>query len=332
VDPARDAKLFAAGYLETRAISWAILNTKGTSAYAAGTSVHYSQTVRNPEGMGSGWAGVMHTDWSKVDVPRLAARALRKCVASINPRAIEPGRYTVILEPNATARMMIFAVSAMDRLGAERGENVYAGAVRGTTRIGERVFDEKITISTDPTDPNCLYIPFDGDGYPYRPVTWVEKGVLKELAYDSAYAQSKLGTDVPLLNSCSFRISGGDTSIEEMIATTERGVLVSHFDHIESEDPQSVQLSTVTRDGVWLIERGKITFPVKNMRVIESPMFIGANVLQLGKSERVLSSAWTSNSWLDLDNYTTEALGNIPIVAPPMKVRDFNFVSLADAV
>jgi predicted Zn-dependent protease len=332
VNSVRTAKMFAAGFAETRAVTWAIFNTRGLAAYAVGTAWRYSESVRNPEGTGSGWAGTTNTDWTKLDVPHLSERALQKCVASVNPVAVEPGRYTVILEPEAAGKFIKFAVASMDLQQAEGGGSAYSGKVQGKTKIGERIFDQRLTISTDPADPECSYIPFDGEGYPYQPVTWVEKGVLKELPYDSAYAIKNFGTDIPLSNPDAFRISGGDTSIEEMITTTERGLLVTRFGLGTRVDRESLLISTVTRDGLWLIEKGKIKCPVKNMRVLESPLIVCNTVLQLGKPERILGGTWIERGGTDLDSLTSEAFGSPPIIAPSMKLQDFNFVGMSDAI
>jgi predicted Zn-dependent protease len=153
--------------------------------------------------------------------------------------------------------------------------------------------------------------------------------VLKELPYDSVYALKNLGTDVPLSNPDAFRMTGGETSIEEMVASTERGLLVTRFGTVQIEDWDTLQLSTVTRDGLWLIEKGKIKSPVKNMRVIESPLIVCNTVLQLGKPERIFGGMWKDK---DLDDLPSSAFGTIPVVVPAMKLQDFNFVSLSDAV
>ena len=110
--------------------------------------------------------------------------------------------------------------------------------------------------------------------------------------------------------------------------------MVTRFGHVYSEDYPSLLLSTVTRDGLWLIEKGKVTFPVKNMRVLDSPLFYTNNVLQLGTPERIYGSYWMSGGLFgpSYDDFTPMALGNIPMMVPPLKVRDFNFAALADAV
>jgi predicted Zn-dependent protease len=311
VGPAARAGLHSAGYVEVAAQARAVLDTDGLAAYGVATHAECSVTVRDTAGTASGWAGTDDHDWARIDVAALAARAQQKCVASGNPRAIEPGRYTVILEPQAVHELLVYAIYVLDRFQAEQTRTVYTKRP-GYSRIGERVFDERITISTDPSDPTCGYLPFDAEGYPYRAVTWVEHGVLKELAYDRRYALSQLGHDVPLPNPFAYRVAGGPTSLEEMIATTERGLLVTRLSDVHVIDWLTLLCTGVTRDGMWLIERGKITRPVKNLRFTDSPMFAFANVAQVGAAARVHAP--------------------FPVMVPAIKVRDFNFTALADAV
>jgi predicted Zn-dependent protease len=310
-EPAVQAKLLSAGYLQVGASSSAVLSTTGMDAYYAATAAEFSATVRNPGGTGSGWAGISQKDWSAIDAPALAAIAQKKCVDSSDPRAVEPGRYTLIMEPQAVHQMMAQAIYQLDRYSAENFNTVYT-LRPGQSKIGLKVFDERVTLGTDPMDPEMGYVPFDYQGFPYRPVTWVDRGVLKELAYTRDYALSQLGHGVPLPNPYAYRMSGGDTSIEEMIASTKRGLLVTRFNNVNVLHGPSLLSTGTSRDGLWLVENGKIKFPVKNMRFTESPMFIFNNIAQLGKPVRVYS-------------------GN-PTTVPPVKVLDFNFSSLADAV
>jgi predicted Zn-dependent protease len=310
-EPALQAKLLSAGYLEVEAHAAAVLSTTGMDAYYAETAAEFSATVRNPGGTGSGWAGMSNKDWSAIDAPGLAAIAQKKCVDSSDPRAIEPGRYTLIMEPQAVHQMMVQAIYQLDRYAAENFNTVFT-LRPGQSKIGLKVFDERVTLSTDPMDPEMGYIPFDYQGSPYRPVKWVEHGVLKELSYSRQYALSQLGHGDALPNPYSYRMSGGDTSIEEMISTTKRGLLVTRLNGVSVLHGPSLLSTGTSRDGLWLIENGKIKFPVKNMRFTESPMFIFNSIAQLGKPVRVYA-------------------GN-PTTVPPVKVLDFNFSSLADAV
>jgi predicted Zn-dependent protease len=312
VDAPSRAGLQAAGYLEVGVSVRAVFNTSGMSAYQAITRASYSVTVRNKAGTGSGWAGMSHYDWSRIDPFALTARSSDKCVKSADPRAVEPGHYTVILEPQAVADLLYSMVSVLDRPSAETMMTPYT-LRPGQSKIGVKMFDERVTIGTDPADPSGGYIAFDWDGFPYRAVQWIKDGVLKELAYNRAYALEQLGTGAPQPNPMAYRMAGGTASMDEMIASTDRGLLVTRFSNVSVLDGQSLLSTGVTRDGVWLIERGAIKLPVKNLRFTDSPLFALNKIEQLGVPQQVFSPYY-------------------PVEVPPLKVRDFNFTALADAV
>lgn len=311
VSPLVEANLLSAGYLQVGVRTRSVYTTSGMTTYYPSTVAQYSVTVRNPSGTGSGWAGIDMQDWARIDAAEITDRAKDKCVRSADPKAVEPGRYTLIMEPQAVHDLMVRAIYAMDRYSAENFQTVYT-LRHGQSRIGFKVFDERITIRTDPMDPECGYIPFDREGFPYRPVTWVEKGILKELAYNRSYALSQLGSGDPLPNSFSYRIDGGPSSIEEMITTTKRGLLVTRLGSLHVLHWSSLLTTGVTRDGLWLIENGKVVSSVKNFRFTESPMFAFNNIEQIGAPQRILSY--------------------YPTIVPAIKVNDFNFTSLSDAV
>ena len=339
VAPALAEGLLSAGYIQVSAIGHGVVNTSGLFAYEPETRAQCSVTVRNPSGTGSGWAGVAHKDWSQIDAERLAAIALDKCKRSADPVAIEPGRYTVILEPQAVSDLMMPLIRSLDRAQAEMGigpwadrpqEAVSANLIvgdpsafeagpgvgeaggAGNSKIGQLVLDPRITISADPSDPEAPFVPFAPDGSPYRPVKWIENGVLRELSYHRPYANQILNKPDPLLNSGSFRMSGGNTSIEEMIARTERGLLVTRLVNVRLVDLNSLLCTGTTADGLWLIERGEITRPVKNFRFRESPLYAFNSLEALGEPVRVLQP--------------------MPVIVPPALVHDFSMTSLADAV
>jgi predicted Zn-dependent protease len=147
----------------------------------------------------------------------------------------------------------------------------------------------------------------------YHAVTWIDHGVLKELAYYRPYGIKQLGKNSGLPNSYAFRMSGGKTSVDEMIATTKRGIRVTRFSNVGVVDPKSLLLSGYTRDGTWLIENGKISKPIKNFRFTESPLFVLNNVEALGVPQRVFHPS-------------------APVIVPPIKAREFNFTALSEAV
>ncbi len=312
INKAQKDGLTCAGYVAVGATARSVSNSADLLRYYPYTTSELTITVRDPKRGGSGWAGVDWDDWDKIDVNKLYAIASDKCLKSINPVAIEPGRYTAILEPQAVCSLTAPLVERFDRRVAELDGTVL-NLRKGLSKLSLKILDERLTISADPMDPGIGFPPFDWSGHSYQNVNWVENGVLTNLSYDSKYAVTFLGHDKSLPNSLAFRMSGGNTSIEEMIETTSRGILVTRFSNTRIVDPNSLLLSAFTRDGLWLIENGKISKSVKNFRIVDSPMFVLNNIVQLGIPERV---------------YRPEA----PAICPALKVNDFSFAGLVDAV
>jgi predicted Zn-dependent protease len=314
-EPARAAGLISTGYLETQAGATAVSNSKGLFAYAKQTALALTTTVRTEDGSGSGWAGATSHDFAKLDPAALGARAIDKARRSVNPVAIEPGRYTVVFEPTAVGNLVQFITNAMNARNADEGRSFFSKP-GGGNKVGTKVVDERVTITSDPLDPEAYGNTFSGDGQPTSKVTWIENGVVKNLAYDRYWAQ-KQGT-TPIGQSGTIRMSGGTSSIEEMIASTDRGILVTRFWYLRPVDPRTILYTGLTRDGTFLIERGRITRPVKNFRFNDSPVYMLNNLEAMGRPVRVSAS---------------EAGGpGQAVVVPPIKVRDFNFTSLSDAV
>ncbi|HUQ80085.1 MAG TPA: TldD/PmbA family protein [Gemmatimonadaceae bacterium] len=306
--PARAAKdLTVAGFLVTTARATAIGNNAGLFAYHRGTDVNYTLTSRTNDGTGSGWAGAATNDWSKLDFDAVARRSIEKARASRNPVALEPGRYTVVLEPDATSDLIPLMSNALQARAAEEGRSAFSKG-QGATRVGEKIVDERVTLSSNPSDALILSTPFDNDGMPLGGQTWIERGVLKQLAYSRFWA-SKQGKS-PTGGAGSLRLDGGTETLDQVIAGTQRGVLVTHCWYIRPVDQRTLVFTGLTRDGTFLIENGKIARPIKNFRFNESPLFMLNNLDAIGRPVRTASG---------------DAM-------PPIRVRDFNFASLSDAV
>ncbi len=313
--PTRGANLVATGFLEANAGAVAVANSRGLFAYARQTALALTTTVRTPDGSGSGWAGIAHHDWGRIDPGALARRAIDKAGRSTNPVAVEPGRYTVVLEPTAVGNLVQLFVGAMGARNADEGRSFFSKQ-GGGTKIGLKVVDERVSLWSDPRDPEAPSLPFSGDGLPLEKTSWIEHGVLRNLAYDRYWAQQKGTNPTPFPGT--LHMSGGAASIDDLIASTDRGILVTRFWYIRGVDPRTVLYTGLTRDGTFLIEKGKVTRAVKNFRFNESPVFMLNNLEALGRPERVNAS---------------ESLGpGTPIVVPPIKVRDFSFTSLSDAI
>jgi predicted Zn-dependent protease len=303
--------LNAAGFLENSTAFSAVMNSKGLFAYDTSTDVTFSVTTRNQEGTASGYAARGFTDVKKLDTYSATKYAANKALTSVGAKAIEPGKYTVILEPVA-ATYMLENMFRFDARSAEEGRS-FLSKKGGGTRLGEQLLDPKVTIYSDPFNEELPASTWNGDGLPNERTTWIDKGVVKNLSY-SRYWADKKGVS-PLPGPSNIIMEGGDATIEDMIKSTERGILVSRLWYIRMVDPQSLLLTGLTRDGLFYIENGKIKFPIKNFRFNESPVIMLNNVDALGKPERSIS----------VESYRSYLI-------PPMKLRDFTFSSLSDAV
>jgi len=311
--PARKAgDIKAAGYLVMGAGCTALGNDKGMFAYHPGTSVNYTLTVRTSDGTGSGWAGADHPDWKQIDFEKVSARAIEKARASRSPQAIEPGRYTVILEPQAVGDLAQLVAFYADARIADEGRSPFAKQ-GGGNKVGEKIVDERVTLYSDPADPQLLAQPFDGEGMPIARQVWVEGGKLNQLQYSRFWAKKQGKT--PTGGTTSLKMQGGSASIDEMIKNTQRGILVTRLWYLREVDPRTILYTGLTRDGTFLIEEGRISRSIRNLRFNESPLFMLNNLEMLGAAERLAG---------------TEAGG--AVVMPALKVRDFNFTSLSEAV
>ena len=315
LEPARGASdLRAAGFLINTAGATALGNSKGLFAYHRSTNANFTLTVRTTDGTGSGWAGAEHNDAGKVDFAAVSRRAIEKARLSRSPAAVEPGRYTVIFEPQAVGDLCQLIAFYADARATDEGRSPFVKqGGTGGNKIGEKIMDERISIYADPFDPQVLAQPFDGDGLPLGRQVFIENGVLKTLYYSRFWAQKK-GVQ-PTGAPTSFLMSGGSASVDDMIKSTERGILVTRLWYLREVDPRTILYTGLTRDGTFLIENGKVSKAVKNFRFNDSPLFMLNNLEAIGRPVRLAG---------------TEAGG--AVVVPPLKVRDFNFTSLSDAV
>ena len=310
-----NANIFVAGFLQANAGASAVATSRGLFAYHRSSSANLGITARTPDGTGSGWSNAGARDWSKVDAAALGRTASAKAAASRNPQAIEPGLYTVVLEPAAVSDIMGSLLGTFNARSNDEGRGTFSKS-GGGTKLGEKIGDARVTMYSDPADPDLLAQPFAADGTPVKRVTYVENGILKEFSYDRFWAQKQGkvatggGGGGGGFGGGAIKFVGGTKSVEELIASTKRGILVTHFFYIRPLDPRTVMLTGLTRDGTFLIENGKITAAVKNFRWNESPLFMLSKIDEIGKAEPVGAGR----------------------VMPSLKCTDFNFSSLSDAV
>jgi predicted Zn-dependent protease len=309
---AKDSKAVAAGFLEDNNGFSAMMNSKGLFAYNTSTNTNFSVTVRTEDSKGSGYATRGYNDVTRLNTKSATQIAAEKAVKSATAKAIEPGKYTVILEPAAAAVLLENIFFNMDARQADEGRSFLSKA-GGTTRLGEKLVDERVTIYSDPLNPDLPTSTWNGDGRPQEKITWIEKGVIKNLTYSRYWAEKKGVKAIPGPDAAIME--GGTKTLEELIAGTKKGVLVTRLWYIRTVDPQSLLLTGLTRDGTFYIENGKIQYPIKNFRFNESPVIMLNNLEELGKVERTVSVE-----------------SNVNYLLPPMKIRDFTFSSLSDAV
>ena len=326
VDTAREAgraagDMFVAGFLEANAGATCLANSRGLFAYHPSTDVSLGVTARTPDGTGSGWSQGAARDWSLLDAAALGRRAAEKAVASRNPVAMEPGMHTAVLEAAGVAQLVPNVAGMLNARNAEEGRSGFSKP-GGGTKLGEKIVDSRVTLLSDPTDPDLLAQPFDADGLPLARRVWVENGVLKQLSYTRFWAQKQgkeptgggggggggggFGGGTP----GGLKFPGGTQTLDQLIAGCQRGVLVTHFFYTNVLDARSGLMTGLTRDGTFLIEGGKVVRAVKNFRWNEAPLIMLNKIEEIGRSERT----------------------RVGQVMPPMRVRDFNFASLSDAV
>ena len=291
----------------------ALATSAGLFAHDRYTDAELTVTARNKQGTWSGWAGVSETRFGRIDAAQLGRRAIDKAAHSATPVRLDPGRYTVILEPSAVSDLLLWMFWYMNARPADEGRSFFSRK-GGGNRIGEKLFQDDVTIFSDPADPVAPERTFGDDGLPQRRTVWVADGVLQNL-YSARFWARKQGRD-PVPRPKSFVMAGGNASTDDMIRDVKRGVLVTRFWYIRMLDPQKLVLTGLTRDGNFLIEDGRITAPALNFRFNESPAAVLGNVLAIGPSERT---------------HGGESEGGA-FSAPPLLVKDFTFSSASDAI
>lgn len=311
VEQAKEKGLVAAGFFERSTRVHAIANKRGNFGYHVTADANLSATARTAAGDSSGWASHPSTKLHAINGAELGAAAIAKCLQWRKPRRIEPGRYTVVLEPTATGDLARFVAFAMNARDAEEGRS-FLSRKDGGTRLGEKLFHDIVTLRTDPFDARFPSLPWSTGGLPNRPVTWIENGVVKNLQYDRYWAQKSEKPPSPGLG---FPIlEGSERSLPDLIAATERGLLVTRFWYIRSVNPRTLQMTGLTRDGLFFIENGKIAGPVMNLRFNESPVEMLRRARMASRAVRVRGA---------------EGSG---MLAPGLLVDDFTFTSVSDAV
>lgn len=314
---AEERNLICAGVFETGAWVQAIGNSEGLFRYHRETSAEVSITMRQIEAA----SGAESTGWAKLHSPRvgdidataLARRAADKAVASANPAELPPGKYTVILEPPAVLDLLAFLWS--DLAGTSHVDKLSCFL----NQLGQKIVGDNIVVDDDVFHALQSGAPFGGEGLQRQVVRLIDHGVVKNLVYGRRSAK-KLGTETtghglqepsaegeyPL----NIVVAGGNTSLDEMIRTTDRGILLTRVWYVREVDPTTKIVTGMTRDGTFLVENGAIKSGIKNFRFNQSLLDLLRNVVAMSPAQR------------------TAGEEGIPAVVPAMKVTNFNFASV----
>jgi predicted Zn-dependent protease len=311
--------VLGAGYVPKLHWTDAYANSEGLFAYYRYAEASFILTCRTPDGTGSGWAGTTGLkDVTAIDAAAITEVAADKALRSRKPRALEPGNYTVILEPRPAARFLSLMLFALNARAAEEGRSFMSAGEKGQTKIGQKVFGDNITIRSDVGNPVLRQTPIGPDGLAARPITWVDKGVVRNLFYDRYWAKKQGRAFTRASPGMSLAMDGGDGTLDQMIRSTRRGLLVSFFWYIRPVERMTLLNTGMTRDGLFLIEKGEIVGPAQNFRWNDGPARAFNNVTMLGRP---------------VPMHVGEAYDNPgTALVPPMKIEDFRMTSISPAV
>ncbi|HJT02806.1 MAG TPA: metallopeptidase TldD-related protein [Pseudonocardiaceae bacterium] len=278
----------------------------------------------------SAWAGAYTADFIDLDFSALVAQLRRRLGWSQRQVPLPAGRYETILPPSAVADLLLYMVWSMDGRPAHEGRSAFAapGNGPGGTRLGERLTTLPLTLSTDPSAPGLQTSPFlatttSGDsvsvfdnGAPMQRVDWLREGTVNALTYPRAAAQELGGQYTPPAENL-ILTGGAAASTDELVARTDRGLLLTCLWYIREVDPVSLLLTGLTRDGVYLVEGGEVVGQVNNFRFNESPIDLLRRITEVGATERTLCREWK-------DYFARTAM-------PSMRIPDFNMSSVSPA-
>ena len=277
IEPALSRDYKASGLF---AVGWgvnAIANSRGLFAFDRYTYVDYSLTVHGPQG--SGHAETYGESLDGISPHEIGLSAFETAAAAQNPREIEPGEYTVIFEPRATLDIMEFMVGNLTARDADEGVSAFSG------KLGQRLFSDLVTITTETDAPGLPAPPFGENGLPLRRTVWVQDGVLQRLRHTRYWAKRKgVEPDAALFP---VVMQGSDRSVQDLVADCRRGLLVKRLWYIRYVDRKELLLTGMTRDGLFLIENGRVVCPVRNLRFNESPLVFLQNTVGLSRAQRV---------------------------------------------
>lgn len=289
---AKQANLKASGFYELNYSIFAIANSEHLFAFDKVSNLNLSTTMHGAQG--SGFASENGESPNNINVKAMVKRAAEIALASQNPRDIEPGDYTVIFEPQAVIDLLYFLAWNMSQRNCDEGTTVFSG------KSGQKLFNDKVNITTRIDDPELPAPPFGQDGLPSRSTVWIKKGIVKRLHHDRFWASEKKTEPDPILGP--LFMQGEDRTMADLIAMCRKGLLVKRLWYIRYVDKRELMLTGITRDGFFRVENGKIIHPVKNLRFNESPVVFLQNIIAMSRAQRV--GKWAKVPGIMSSNFT----------------------------
>ena len=271
MDLAQSAGYWCSGFTSTSANGLTIANSSGALASFDGTDAAMNVKVTAPDS--TGYAESLSPAIARVDADAVGSRAVEKARKSAAPQTVEPGEWTVILEPAAIGELLAYVLSHFSAQQWSDGSSFFSGA------LDEKFFDERLSMSDDYAHPLAPSMPFDYEGQPKERIALVENGVVRNIVTDSYYAKkldrANTGHALPAPNTygpqpLNVVVQPGPRSTQELIASVKRGLLISRFWYIRTVDQKRALVTGMTRDGTFLIENGEITCGVRNLRFNQS--------------------------------------------------------------
>jgi len=284
--------IVASGALSTSTLEIGVENSLGTYAYFPTTYADINTVIMSDTS--AGYASALALDINDLDFEAIGAEAVNKCLRSKDPRPLDPGTYTVILEPYAVQDFIqMMSYTGFSALAMQEGRSFMKG------KIGQQIVDPRISVWDDGQDPAGIPTPFDFEGVPKHRVDLIEKGIARGVVYDSYRAgkeegKTSTGHALPAPNAfgplpINLFLAPGSSTLEDMIQSTKRGVYVTRFHYTRPVEPTKVVITGMTRDGTFLIENGEIACPVKNLRFTQSYLEALNTVEMIGKESRLLA-------------------------------------------
>jgi len=304
IEQCQTQKVQGAGILTSAVTSVGVAANTGLFAYEPRTEARFSLTAQTDDA--SGWTAAVHRSIEKLNVVNRSLLAIGNCKRGKGPRELPPGKYTVVLQPPAVAGLLHGMLNSLDAKSYEARTSPFSA------KLHQAIIDHRFSLHNRPDHPDMLGCGFTREGLPVTRMTWIENGLLRQLAYDRYTAYQKGISLIPTLESpCLEGEPRDQCTLEQLIQGTERGIFVNNFWYIRAVNQMDLTLTGMTRDGTFLIENGKVTAPLRNFRFHDSPLRAFQNIS--GYTEPQEATSAESGKFL----------------VPALRIQDFYFSSVS---